>query len=426
MGLTGLADAQSLTAHPELEVLNRHATAIRASGVLGKAGLTQRLFDYLVECTKLGKSPKELDIALDALGRGSDFDVAQDALVRVYIHKLRKKLDEFYAGPGQTEDPRLVIPRGEYRLGLSARALIDDAGGLPMEAETPSRGRWLAPVLIVSLLANLLLLVGLLKTKTPTDPLAAVRSSTLWAPLLDDKLPIYLVTGDYYIFGERDPFENVRRLVRDFDVNSQADFQQSAQADPAFAQKYQDLNLAYLPTSTAFALRNLMPVLAVAGDRVQVVMASDITAAQLKSGHVIYVGYLSGMGSMREIVFAGSRFSMGSTFDELKDNSSGQNYVSNVGLERGQMKYRDYGYVSSFPGTGGNQVLIVAGTRDIALMRLAERVTNGDNLAQLAKTHSINSFEALYEVYGLGSTDVDAKLVLSAPRNPEAVWRDAP
>jgi hypothetical protein len=416
----------------DVSQLNRQAAAIRASGVLGRSGQTQRLFDYLLDCAAQGKSPKELEIAIDALGRGSDFDVSQDALVRVYIHKLRKKLDDFYAAAGQDEDPRIVMPRGEYRLALASRSPdADETVSIP-ELDTsqqvaPSRWRRLLPaVLVISVLANLLLLALALGLGRDTDSLAAVRNSQLWAPLFDDTLPIYVVTGDYYIFGEMDENQNVKRLIRDFDINSPMEFEYAAQTDPTFADKYHDLNLAYLPTSSAYALRDVMPVLAAAGNRVHVVMASEVTADQLKSGHVIYIGYFSGMGSLREIVFAGSRLSTGSNYDELQDNSTGKRYMSNVGLERGRVKYHDYGYISSFPGTNGNQIIIIAGTRDIAAMRTAQIATSKDSLGALAKAEPASSFEALYEVYGFGSTDLDAKLIVSAPRDPNAVWRNLP
>ena len=417
-----------MTPTPDLESLMRQAAAIRASGVLGRSGLTQRLFDYLVDCARSGKSPKELDIALDALGRGPQFDVGQDALVRVYIHKLRKKLDGFYSGTGKDEDPRITLPRGEYRLALTTRAAAQEEPVTPVDsASAPDRWRkWLGLALAASLLANLLLLFVPLDSGPRPDPLADVRNSPLWAPLLDDALPIYIIAGDYYIFGELDEYQNVKRLIRDFNVNSQMEFEQALQLDASLADKYQDLNLAYLPTSTAYALRELMPVLATAGDRVHMVMASDATADQLKNGHVIYVGYFSGMGTLRQIVFSGSRFSTGSTYDELHDNKSGQRYLSNVGMERGQLKYHDYGYVSSFPGTGGNQIIIVAGTRDIAVMRAAELVTRKQSLKAIADAQPAGAFEALYEVYGFGNTDLDARLLISGPRDPDAVWRNEP
>ncbi len=67
-----------------------------------------------------GRVPKEIEVAVDGLGRGTDFDVGQDATVRVAAHKLRKRLDEFYRDDAPGSVARLAVPRGEYRLVLEA------------------------------------------------------------------------------------------------------------------------------------------------------------------------------------------------------------------------------------------------------------------------------------------------------------------
>ena len=68
---------------------------------------------------------------------------------------------------------------------------------------------------------------------------------------------------------------------------------------------------------------------------------------------------------------------------ELYDRTTGTSYVSDVGSEQGRLKYRDYGYVSTFAGPGGNQFVILAGTRDIAVMRTAEVATQESTLREL-------------------------------------------
>lgn len=415
----------------DADILSSQAEAIRASGILGRSSLTQRLFDFLIECSLKGKIPKEIEVAIDAFGRGDNFDVSQDAVVRVYIHKLRRKLEEFYAGPGKQEASRIVIPKGEYRLAVApnsvAVAAPDVEPAVPAPVAPPRWYRWAGALLGLSLLVNLLLvLMGPLQVGKAADPLKQVRESALWAPLLDDELPIYVVTGDYYIFGEVDQFLLVTRLIRDFNINSRDDFERALQEDRSLADKYQDLNLAYLPTASAFALRDVMPVLALANRRVHVVMASDVNAEILKSGHVIYIGYFSGMATLREVVFAGSRLMTGESYDELYDRTTGTSYVSDVGSEQGRLKYRDYGYVSTFPGPSGNQFVILAGTRDIAVMRTAEIATQVDSLRELRSQRPEGAFEAMYEVYGFGRTDIDAKLVFTAPLDTKAIWRESP
>src|SRR5215470_14909706 len=107
------------------EALRAHAERIKASGVLGRSPLMQRLFDFLLECSIAGKAPKDIEVAVDSFGKGAEFDVSQDAMVRVYIHKLRRKHEEFYAGPGAGEGVRLSIPKGEYRIVVETAAVAE-------------------------------------------------------------------------------------------------------------------------------------------------------------------------------------------------------------------------------------------------------------------------------------------------------------
>jgi len=410
------------------EQLAARADRIRASGLLGRSGQLSRLFDYLVECSVLGKSPKEIDIAVEALGRGAEFDVTQDAVVRVYVHKLRRRLDDFYSGPGRTDTQRIVIARGEYRLSLEPNeaASTDSAPVLP----PTDRTRWKKGLILalgVSLAINILLLAfGHFRLSASEAELARVRASPIWAPLLQDDLPIVIVVGDYYIFGETDDSMNVTRMIREFAINSHRELEEYTQTHPEVADRYMDLGLSYLPTSVAPALRALMPILASAGKRVRVVLASEMTPDLLTRSDIVYVGYLSGLGMLQRIVFAGSQFAIGDTYDELIDRKSGHHYISqSSSLWRGDPSYRDYGYFSTFSGSNGNRVIIVAGTRDVALTNTAEAAARPDSMERLTRQIGARrDFEALYEVYGMEGTNVDSKLLTTAPLNTAAIWRN--
>ncbi len=416
------------------EQLAARADRIRASGLLGRSGQLSRLFDYLVECSVLGKSPKEIDIAVEALGRGAEFDVTQDAVVRVYVHKLRRRLEEFYSGTGRAESVRIVIARGEYRLSLEPnQGAPADAAAAPATATAPRRGiagfagKALIVALVASLTINIILLaLGHFRQPAAEANLERVRANPIWSPLLHDDLPIVIVVGDYYIFGETDDSMNVKRMIREFAINSHRELEEYAQDHPEVAERYMDLGLSYLPTSVAPAMRELMPILAVAGKRVRVVLASEMTPDLLKRSDIIYVGYLSGLGMLRRIVFAGSQFAIGDTYDELIDRKSGHHYVSqSSSLWRGDPSYRDYSYFSTFSGSNGNHVVIVAGTRDVALANTAEAVAHPESLEQLTRqAGSRRDFEALYEVYGVEGTNVDSKLLSTVPLNTSAIWRN--
>jgi len=407
----------------ETHQLHAHAERIRASGVLGRSRLTRRLFDFLVDCSLTDRAPKEIEVAIDVFGKGAEFDVSQDAMVRVYIHKLRRKLQEFYSTTGRAETERLVIPKGAYRFA------IEPAAEAEVEEPPSSRKSWVIGALGASVLVNVIALLafGYSRWHSTPDGLSKLRETSIWSPLLDNGRTIFIVLGDYYIFGETDQSMKVQRLIREFSINSPADLDQYLMLHPDLANRYLDLQLNYLPTATGYALRDVMPLLARAHDRVRIALASQLSPAVLTSANVVYIGYLSGMGMLHDLVFAGSRFSQGTSYDELVDHVTGRHYESQAAVPRGEEKYHDYGYFATFTGPSGNRIIIISGMRDVAVMHTAEAVTQLPSVKRLvASAHGASSYEALYDVYGMDRMNLGGKLVLASKLNVARIWTGEP
>ncbi len=408
----------------DIHQLHAHAERIRASGVLGRSRLIRRLFDFLVDCSLTDRAPKEIEVAVEVFGKDGRFDVSQDAMVRVYIHKLRRKLEEFYAGSGRGEPERLVIPKGAYRFVIET---VEPAETVV----APARRRlsFAQAALAASLLINVLALLGLgyVRWHSVPDELGTLRETPVWSRMLSDDRPIFVVLGDYYIFGETDQSMKVKRLVREFSINSTADLDQYLMLHPELANDYLDLQLDYLPTAAGYALRDVMPLLAPAHRRIRVALASELSPAVLTSADVVYIGYLSGMGMLHDLVFAGSRFSMGKSYDEIVDQVTGRHYLSEAAVPRGEEKYHDYGYFATFMGPSGNQIVVISGTRDEAVMHTAEAVTQPQSLEELnSSAHDAPAFEALYDVYGMDRMNLGGKLLLTSRLNAARIWTGEP
>jgi hypothetical protein len=386
------------------------------TAVVGRSESLGRLFDYLVETSAAGQRPKEYEVAQAVFGRGPGFDGAQDASVRVAAHRLRRKLQEFYAGPGRADPDRLDLPRGEYRLAL-------------VHGRRPARASWLADRWPLALGLAALLAVNLagwglfLLAQSPDRELAEVRRSALWAPLMASKTPTLLVLGDYYIFGETDPGTGIPRLIREFTVNSREDLDAFLAEDAAARARSRDLGLTYLPAGAGAALRSIAPVLG-PDARARVVLASDLTPDMLKQNDIVYVGYFSGLGLLKGAVFAGSRYQIGETYDELVDVTTGDQFVSEEGgWPAPNASHRDYGYLASFRGPEGRRILVVAGARDAALMEAAEAAVSPDALHALDKAaRRTDAFEALYEVDGVRRRNLAGRLMAVSPRRSDRSW----
>lgn len=417
----------------ESAALRQEAQRIQLSGVLGEARL-RRLFDYLVGTSIEGRSPKEIAIAIDVFGKSADFDVAQDALVRVYIHKLRKALEDFYAGGAATAAGTLHIPRGEYRLRMADRtpeqltpAPQMQTPALPSTAEpkpqTPARNRL---ALVLSAAAVLLVAVGLAWFKMPHSELERVRANPIWSAVLNDDRPIMIVMGDYYLIGEvGDPMGGVRRLVREYSVNSKSDLDSYVQEHPELADRYMDVGIRYLPIAAASALRDVMVVLAPENRRISVSKISDLEPASLKSADIVYIGYLSGMGMFQDLAFTGSRFEVGDSYDEIIDKTTKHSYVSDVGGQimgppqptGKERPYHDYGIFTKFRGPGGNTILVISGTRDEGVSQTAEAVTSAQKLVELTQqTNAQLPLEALIDVSAFDGVNLSGKVLVGSNR----------
>lgn len=96
-----------------------------------------RLLTYLCTKTLAGEADqiKEYSIGVDVLDRPATFDPAEDAIARVEVHRLRKRLREYYEHEGAADKLRIVIPNGQYVPAFVARG----AESLPRVLEPRQR-----------------------------------------------------------------------------------------------------------------------------------------------------------------------------------------------------------------------------------------------------------------------------------------------
>jgi hypothetical protein len=94
----------------------RELDRIVASAAFRDSLHLRRFLSFIVEATLAGNvsSIKAYTVAIEALGRGSDFDPQRDPIVRVEAGRLRQALARYYAGAGRDDPLRIDVPRGAY------------------------------------------------------------------------------------------------------------------------------------------------------------------------------------------------------------------------------------------------------------------------------------------------------------------------
>jgi hypothetical protein len=424
---------------------------VRASHLFTPGGRLSDLFDYLIERSGPGEAPKEAEIALAVFGKRGGADLRDDPVARVYMHRLRRRLEEFYLRGGAPAGIRLEIPRGGYR--ITARRIAGvPTDGLVMSGFEPlpdgPRGALRADRTLdaparrsfgltrrAGLAAGLLLgagvLIGCLMMALMVPQAGGrerlVRSAQAWKGLAASERGLLVVVGDYYIFGEYEDRLFLRRLIRDFSINSKDDLLARQLEDPRAYERYGDVALQYLPVSAAVALSDLSPLIARARS-VEVALASELSPERLKSSDILYVGLLSGLGPLRDPVFTHSRFRIGASYDEILDRKTGETFTSEAFLAtQGDTMYRDFGYFAAFDGPRGNRIAILAGTRDTALMGVAEMLTRSSGLKEIdAAIRGRKAFETLLEVRGQKHVNLETRILATDTLESEAIWSTAP
>ncbi len=91
----------------------------------------QRFLSFVVERTLAGQAAdlKEYTIGVEVFDRPADYDPRIDSIVRVEARRLRRKLREYYAGPGAKNSIVISLPEGSY---------VPQFAGLPTPPISPA------------------------------------------------------------------------------------------------------------------------------------------------------------------------------------------------------------------------------------------------------------------------------------------------
>ena len=106
---------QSMGQSSRLAILLRHICEMQIEGQ------TDQLNEYCIATAVFGRAK-------------TTFNASEDAIVRVEAHRLRKRLKEYYAGPGRNHAIQIVLPTGTYIPSFRQVAAAPGLAPLPIAA----------------------------------------------------------------------------------------------------------------------------------------------------------------------------------------------------------------------------------------------------------------------------------------------------
>lgn len=402
---------------PEME---REVARVRAALSASRSAAQLKLFDFLAERSADSRAPKEIEIAIAVFGgEGSLPDGAADSGVRVYVHRLRKRIDEFYAGES---GPRLIIPKGEYRLTLQRPAAVEQQQGLIERTlaafARPTRWHWFALVAVLCLvIASALFLPA---GSSADDNARKLASTRFWSGI-DDTAPVALLAGDSFMLAETRDQNKVDRIIRDSAIQSREDLGQHLKSHPEAFYRLYDLDLRYAPASTVQALWDLQaaipPTRSGKARKLSVSSLSGADGSTLRARTMLYVGRLDDLGALRDTYRAMSKF-VPDGENAIRDIATGKVVAASM-PEAGQqdaVRSTDVGTIASMRAPDGRRLIFISSLGDLAIADMVRLVTDPVALGQL-ESRALNGryYEAMFQVRSVDGIQTVRQLIAIHP-----------
>lgn len=99
---------------PSARRVRAHMGKVLASEMFFRSDRLCRFLQLTVDRALAGETVNEYVLGQDVFDRGHLYDPQIDSIVRVEARRLRKKLHEYYNGPGANDPVRIAYPKGSY------------------------------------------------------------------------------------------------------------------------------------------------------------------------------------------------------------------------------------------------------------------------------------------------------------------------
>lgn len=370
------------------------------------------LLNYLVDMSAQKIIPDQKEISQHVFQKGDDFDPFIDTSVRVYIYRLRKKLENYYLNEGKFEKILLVIPKGEYYIEFIEKSSIH-IKSIPKYIKSA--------IILLSLLLILSIatIIFLWKQYHSFQNSCTILSKNdeIWGPFLNTNRPILLVLGDHFFFvsRENDDYETVK-FIRYHKVNSLNDFEQ-------FCAQNKNPNIVFYKTVDYFldryctwSLLDILPIFYGHQKNVILKIASEVTWNDFQNYHIIFVGSFKTLGIM-ESLFPNLKihFELFPLPNKIIVSDTLNNISGTYNIVQSKIPplfQREYSYIAKIPGPNKNTILLLCGFNYIGVENAVKLVTDPGSLSKcknnLIKTFNIlpTHFEMLYQVEGFARTSM--------------------
>jgi hypothetical protein len=357
---------------PSLSEVREELHSVLTSNRFRHSPRLARLLRYICTTALVDEADRltEYTIAIDVLGKTENFKEGKDAIVRVEVHRLRKRLAEFYEQEGSSHRVRIVIPTGKYVPQFRIQG-GDDRGpeSAPMPELWPARASDRSSWRNRASMACLLLLPGALllgyKGLRPEER----APDAFWNPVLSSANQILLCIGNES-GGHTHPLPD------------------GGGNGPLTLKEFHSAQSQMVHLADATVLARFASLIQARGKRYRIVSQSDATYADLQNSPVVLIGLLNNDWTKRlvgQLRFSVERPGPGKVLIRDRGNPSRSDWF--IDYYRPFLEIsRDYALVLRATDPKTEQMVVAAGGISVfGTLAAAEFLTNGDELSKLAR-----------------------------------------
>jgi hypothetical protein len=343
------------------------------AGVVRERTHLHSLLAYLGEQALQGHEEqlKEHRIGVEALRKPPDYDPRTDPSVRVEVAKLRKKLEDYYRGPGASHPVRMTIPKGSY-LPVFAPA---PPATLPGGGDLPPR-RWIVALAGVAAVAA----VTTWTVERRTRHRLPSELEAFWGPHFDGN-PTLLVYGAPLFLKMQGSF------FRNPNVNRPEDFAEDSKTQRVFGALHPEASRpvhTFTGVGEAEALFHITRMLASRGAPVLAERSDTVGFEDLKNRHVIFLGGRKFNPQLPDLPFKPKLQAISRKIVNLEPKGNEPPEFKTASATAHGEIVEEYALISVYPGfTPGTRLIALECSSTEGTLAAAEFLTRADLVRQL-------------------------------------------
>jgi len=378
------------------QLIRAHLDRICNDPEFAKSQRYVELLTLLVEQAMAGRDLKEHAIGAELFEQHYN-PIKDDGKVRVYMYNLRKKLDTYYAGPGQKDVIIFLVEKGSYNLKFIPNdAHREETHNSPFNSYLKKNRRYFIRYVIPFFLASTFAIYYSYFTK----------ECYFWDAFLDKNANNICILADQVVLHQKGDAKGKLTLVKE--INSYTDFINYKGQHEEDSLEIEDYT--FYTKAIPYSVQTLTRFFTQHNRDFSLVRESELRFEDTKRNNLLYIGQYKTMSISKEFFLQNSKvfkayYSYFAALKDGKEKKYNPTYKNGVRAE--------YAIVSYIPLENGHKALYFVSNHDIGTMATINKFIDKDFLKEFYKKlpSAESYFNALFKVEGIDRTDASCELV---------------